>query len=48
MTMSGLAAWIFLMVGPKSVTSSGKKSVCTTSPPLSWAYFFTHLAVIWP
>jgi hypothetical protein len=33
MTKSGLAAWILVMAGPKSLTSSGKKSVASTSPP---------------
>ena len=46
--MSGFAAWIFLIVGPKLVTSRGKNSVSTASPPLSATYFCTHWAVIWP
>ena len=33
--------WIFFMVGPKFVTSSGKNSVSTGSPPLSRTYFCT-------
>ena len=46
--MSGLAASIFEMVGPKLVTSSGKNSIATVEPPLSCANFFTHCEVIWP
>ena len=46
--MSGFAAWIFLMVGPKLVTSRGKNSVSTASPPFSATYLRTHCAVIWP
>jgi hypothetical protein len=47
-TKSGFAAWILEMVGPKLVTSSGKKSIAGTSPPFSVTYFFTHCEVIWP
>ena len=47
------AAWIglgdpTLGIGPKFVTSSGKKSIDETSPPFSSTYFFTHCDVIWP
>src|SRR6476660_7965892 len=41
MIRSGFAVWIFEMVLPKLVASSGKNSVPRTSPPPSLTYFFT-------